>query len=165
MVLLAMIPLNLLLIAWVWFGRVIFGVGGWFLLVALLFVVPVMLVALLTTTVLAYTQAGRPRHLTTAQAWSQVATWSLLFSWGLFQPDFGDTSDSELSFLTQVTGNRTEAVLDASYTLSIVSALGATVAWLVLLTLLVVARQKAEPQQWGAGPYAPTGSTVTGGQP
>lgn len=152
-----MIPVNLLLIAWVWLGRVLFGVGGWFLLIGLLFVVPIMLLALLLTTVLAYTQAGRPRHLTAPQAWSQVATWSLLFSWGLFQPDFGDTSDSEISFLTQVTGNRTEAVLDASYTLAIVSALGATVAWLVLLSLLVVARQKAEPQPWGHGPYTPAG--------
>ena len=52
---------DLLLIAWVWIGRIVFGVGGWFFLVFLISVVPVLLLAFLVTTVLAYTQPGRPR--------------------------------------------------------------------------------------------------------
>ena len=60
-VLLAMIPANLVLLLWVWFGRLAFGVGGWFLLI----LVPVVLVAgigLVVTTILAFTQAARPRR-------------------------------------------------------------------------------------------------------
>ena len=30
-VLLAMIPVNLAMLLWVWFGRIFFGAGGWFL--------------------------------------------------------------------------------------------------------------------------------------
>ncbi|GAA4690355.1 hypothetical protein GCM10023226_30300 [Nocardioides nanhaiensis] len=153
-----MIPVNLLLIAWVWFGRVIFGVGGWFLLLGLLVVVPALLLTLLTTTVLAYTQAARPRHLTTHQAVAQVLVWFCLFTWGLFQPDFGDTKDSELSFLTQITGERSRSLLDASYTLTGFSIFGAALAWLLLLGYLVFARQKVEPQHWaplGAPPASP----------
>ena len=62
--LLWMIPLNLLLVLWVWIGRIVFGVGGWFFVIFLVSVVPVVLIALILTTVLAYTQNGRPRALT-----------------------------------------------------------------------------------------------------
>ena len=62
--LLAMIPVNVVLVLWVWIGRIVFGVGGWFFLIFLVSVVPVLLVALTLTTVLAYTQHGRPRSLT-----------------------------------------------------------------------------------------------------
>ena len=68
-----MIPVNLLLVVWVWFGRVVFGVGGWFLFICLFTVVPVVLVALLITTVLAFTQEGRPRALTAVQAQRHLA--------------------------------------------------------------------------------------------
>ena len=57
-----MIPVNLFLVLWVWMGRIVFGVGGWFLLVFLFSVVPVMLVALLVSTILALPRtAGRAR--------------------------------------------------------------------------------------------------------
>ena len=138
--LLWMIPINLFLVAWVWIGRVVFGVGGWFFLVFLFSVVPVVLLALLLTTVLAYTQHGRPRSLTGAQAWAQLITWLGLFGFGAFCPDFGDTEDSHVALLTQVFGH-TDAMLDASYSITFGFAAVAIVAYVVLLGALVFARR------------------------
>lgn len=137
-----MIPVNLLLVVWVWFGRIVFGVGGWFFLVFLFSVVPVVLLALIVTTTLAYTQQGRPRSLTAFQAWAQLLTWVSLFLFGAFCPDFGDTEDSETSLLTQVFG-WSRGLLDLSYTLTLACALAAFVAYVVLLGSLVFARREA----------------------
>jgi len=88
--LLWMIPLNLLLIVWVWFGRIVFGVGGWFLLIFMLTVVPVLLIGLLITTILAFTKPGRPRSLTRPQALVQLVTWAGMLLAGTFVPDLVD---------------------------------------------------------------------------
>ena len=138
-VLLWMIPLNLLLVAWVWFGRIVFGVGGWFLLIFLMTVVPVLLVGLLLTTALAFTQPGRPRALTRPQARAQLATWAGMLLAGAFMPDFGDTEDSYLSLLTQLFG-RSDALLNLSWTLTLVFGGVTLVAWMVLLVTLVGGR-------------------------
>ena len=138
--LLWMIPLNLLLVAWVWIGRIVFGVGGWFFLIFLVSIVPVVLLALILTTTLALTQEGRPRSLTRLQAWAQLLTWIGLFGFGTFCPDFGDTEDSHLSMLTQVFGH-TDAMLDLSYTLTIGFAVLAVAAYAVLLGALIFARR------------------------
>lgn len=137
-----MIPVNLVLVVWVWFGRLVFGVGGWFFVVFLFSVVPVVLVALILTTTLAYTQQGRPRALTAFQAWAQLLTWVSLFLFGAFCPDFGDTEDSETSLLTQVFG-WSRGLLDLSYTLTLAFALAAFVAYVVLLGSLMFARRPA----------------------
>ena len=143
-----MIPINLFLVVWVWFGRLVFGVGGWFFLIFLVSVVPVVLVALLVTTILAYTQDGRPRSLTGFQAGAQLVTWLALLVFGAFCPDFGDTAESEMSVLTQVFGwSRT--ALDVSYYVTLGAALVALVAWIVLLGSLVFARRQA-PATMGA---------------
>jgi hypothetical protein len=140
--LLWMIPIDLLLVVWVWIGRIVFGVGGWFILILLLSAVPVLLVALLVTTLLAYTQHGRPRSLTTTQATAQLATWVALFVLGAFMPDFGDTEDSQLSLLTQVFGY-SDALFDLSFTIALVAGGAAVVAYVVLLGSLVVGRRDA----------------------
>ncbi|MGZ8738867.1 MAG: hypothetical protein ACXWW7_17005 [Nocardioides sp.] len=141
--LLWMIPLNLLLIAWVWFGRVFFGVGGWFLLIFMMTVVPVLLIGLLLTTVLAFTQPGRPRSLTRPQAQAQLATWVGMFLAGAFVPDFGDTEESYTSLLTQLFG-RSDALLDLSWTLMTVFAGASLVAWVILLVTLTGGRRPAD---------------------
>ena len=74
---------------WVWIGRIVFGVGGWFFLIFLFSIVPVVLIALILTTILAYTQDGRPRSLTPFQAWAQLLTWLGLFGFGAFCPTSG----------------------------------------------------------------------------
>lgn len=137
-----MIPVNLLLVVWVWFGRLVFGVGGWFFLIFLISVVPVVLAALVLTTVLAFTQHGRPRALTAFQAWAQLLTWLSLLLFGAFCPDFGDTEDSEMSLLTQAFG-WSRSLLDLSYTITIACAVAAVVAYAVLLASLVFARRAA----------------------
>jgi hypothetical protein len=141
-VLLWMVPVNLLVVVWVWMGRVVFGVGGWFLLVFLLSVVPVLLVALLVTTILAFTQHGRPRSLTRLQACAQLATWVCLVLGGAFCPDFGDTPDSYTALLTRVFG-RSDGLLDLSWTLTLGFAAAAVAAYVVLLGSLVLARRDA----------------------
>ncbi|MCW2772540.1 MAG: hypothetical protein JWN91_866 [Nocardioides sp.] len=146
--LLWMIPINLLLVVWVWIGRIVFGVGGWFILILLVSAVPVLLVALLVTTLLAYTQHGRPRSLTTTQATAQLATWLALFVFGAFMPDFGDTEDSQLSLLTQVFGY-SDALFDLSFTIALVAGGAAVVAYVVLLGSLVVARRDARATMAG----------------
>lgn len=140
--LLWMIPVNLLLVVWVWFGRIVFGVGGWFFVVFLFSVVPVVLVALIVTTVLAFTQHGRPRALTGVQASAQLLTWISLFLFGALCPDFGDTEDSEVSLLTQAFG-RSRDLLDLSYTLTLACALAAFVAYAVLIGSLLFGRRAA----------------------
>ncbi len=139
-----MIPLNLLLIVWVWIGRIVFGVGGWFFLIFLMSVVPVLLVALLVTTILAFTRAGRPRSLTRPQALAQIVVWAGLLGTGAFTPDFGDTDDSEISLLTQLFG-RTRDMLDLSYTIALVCAGITVVAYVVLLVALVAGRRDDVP--------------------
>lgn len=142
MVLLAMIPVNLVLVVWVWMGRIVFGVGGWFLFIFLISLVPLLLAALTVTTVLAYTQHGRPRALTGLQSWAQLATWLTLFLFGAFCPDFGDAPDSEISLLTQVFG-WSQDLLDLSYSLMVGFGAAALVAYLVLLLSLVLGRRPA----------------------
>ena len=139
--LLWMIPINLLLVLWVWFGRLVFGVGGWFFLIFMISVVPVVLIALLLTTVLAFTQDGRPRALTPMQAWAQVLTWIGLLVFGAVVPDFGDTEESEMSALTQVFG-WSRSTLDLSYDIAFGAAGVAVLAYLVLLCSLIFARRR-----------------------
>lgn len=139
-----MIPLHLLLIAWVWFGRLLFGVGGWFLLIYLISVVPVLLAGLLVTTVMAFVQPGRPRSLTRAQSLAQLATWLGMLLFGAFSVDFGDTEDSYGSLLTQVFGP-SDLLLDVSWWVMIASALLTVAAWLVLLVALVAGR-RSDPE-------------------
>ena len=140
--LLAMIPVNLVIVLWVWMGRIVFGVGGWFLFIFMISLVPLLLLALSVTTVLAFTQHTRPRALTPLQAWAQLFTWLTLFLFGAFCPDFGDAPDSEISLLTQVFG-WSQDLLDLSYSLMVGLGAAATVAYLVLLGLLVFARPPA----------------------
>jgi hypothetical protein len=139
--LLWMIPVNLLLVAWVWFGRVVFAVGGWFLLIYAVTIVPVLLAALLVSTILAYLQPERPRRLTPAQTVAQLVVWAGMFVFGLSSVDFGDTEDSDMSALTQVFG-RNQVTLDLSWTLMTASALVVVVAWVTLLVTLVSGRRR-----------------------
>jgi hypothetical protein len=148
--LLWMIPINLLLLVWVWIGRIVFGVGGWFFVIFLVSVVPVVLLAMVLSTVLAYTQDGRPRALTGVQAWAQLVTWIGLLGFGAFCPDFGDTEDSNLSLLTQVFGH-SDSMWDLSFTVTIAFGLLAVAAYVVLLAALIFARRDAESTPVAAG--------------
>jgi len=135
-----MIPLNPLLCAWVWIGRLVFGVGGWFMLI-LIPVVLVLLVMLLITTALAFTQDGSPKALTGFQAVAQVGLWVALLVLGAAMPDFGDTDESRRSLLTQVFGY-SDALYDASFTIALLAAAAALVGWLVLLLGLTAGRRR-----------------------
>jgi hypothetical protein len=148
-VLLLMIPLNLLLLAWVWFGRIFFGAGGWFLLI-LLYVLPFVFVALLVTTILGFTMSGRPRALTKTQAGTHVILWGAMLGFGFFLVDFGDMEDSDVSAFTQTVG-RNDATLSISWTMTAICTVAIVIAWIVLLVLLVAQRRSRSAQQ---SPYA-----------
>jgi hypothetical protein len=139
--LLAMIPVNLLLVPWVWAGRVVFGVMGWFLLI----LVPVALlvaVALLITTILAFTLPSRPRRLGRDVRIWQWLLWGALFAFGAVMPDFGDTDDSNVSLLTQLFGH-SDALFDLSFVLAALAGLAAIACWVGLLVALMIERRRS----------------------
>jgi len=142
-VLLWMIPLNLVLIAWVWGGRMLFGVGGWFLLIYLVSAVPLLRVGLGITTVLAFTQPGRPRSVTRRQAVAQLAVWGGMFGFGAFSVDVGDDLNSETSLLTQLFGY-SDAALEVSWAVTMVFGAATVVAWVALVVTLTAGRRRQD---------------------
>jgi hypothetical protein len=138
-----MIPVDLIMVVWVWGGRLLFGSAGWFLLI-MLFAVPFLLLALAATTVLAFLQPVRPRALSRGQAVTHLLMWGGMLAFGFFIVDFGDADASDTSAFTQVVG-RNDATLAISWTLVLVAAAVTVVAWVVLLVLLVAGRRRHEP--------------------
>lgn len=131
-----MIPVNLALTAWVLAGRGLFGVEiGWRFLFVLLFVMPVLMVSLTVSTVLAYRQRRRPVRLSAGQAWSQLVFWAALVVGGAAVIDFvdADLGEPRESVLIELLG----ASLAVSHKLMYVSAAVAAVAWLTLTVLLI----------------------------
>lgn len=151
--LLLMIPLDLVLVVWVWIGRLVFGVYGWYALV-LAPVALVLLVGLVVTTIMAFTQEGRPRSLTRFQALAQLATWLGMLVAGAFMPDFGDTDDSHISLLTQLFG-RSDALLSLSYTIVLLAAVATLVAYIVLVVSLTAGRRERAATPVPAQPGPP----------
>ncbi len=127
-VLVWMIPLNLLMLVWVWIGRLVFGVGGWFFLI-MLYALPFLFLALLATTLMGnLIGAERPRALTRAQALAQLGVWAAMAAFGFFLVDFGDVEGSDLSVFTQLVG-RSETTLSMSWTMAAVSGAAVVAAW------------------------------------
>ncbi|MEO5652677.1 MAG: hypothetical protein ABIN79_10785 [Marmoricola sp.] len=139
-VLMWMIPVNLLMLVWVWIGRIAFGVGGWFFLI-MLYALPFLFLALLATTLMGFLiGSDRPRALTRAQALAQLAMWAAMAAFGFFIVDFGDAPESDLSVFTQLVG-RNDATLSLSWTLTAISGGIVIAAWVILLVLLLAQRR------------------------
>ena len=148
------LPVTVLLLLWAWLGRVLFGVGGWWLVILPLFVGPWILLALGLTSVLAYTRAQRPRAFTRWETISVLALWVGLFGVGLFIVDFGDAPGSEMSILTELAGR---SMRDLSWNLAVASGVLAVVGWLGLIVLLILDRFRAPaPAPTRTGEHAPT---------
>jgi hypothetical protein len=137
-----MIPVNLLVIAWIAIGRVAYGVIGWFWIILLVTAVPVAIIALLITTILAWTQHGQPRSLTGLQASGQLVTWAGMVVFGAFMPDFGDTDDSQVALLTQAFGY-SDSLFDLSFLFAITGTVIAIAGYIVLLSTLSFVRRPA----------------------
>lgn len=148
-----MVPLNLLLLVWVWMGRFAFGVGGWLLLI-LLPVVAVLGIGLLVTSILAFTQDGRDpdgrRTLTGLQVWSQLLVWVGMLGFGLFVPDFGDTEDSVQSSLTKLFGY-SDGLISTSFVIALAFGLLTVVTYLALLVALISANRRGRRTAVGVG--------------
>jgi len=136
----ATIPVNLVLIAWVWMGRILFGAGGWFFLIFMVSVVPALLVALGVTSVLAILQRlpASTGRLNAPQFWTLLGVWVSMFGFGFFIVDFGDTPDSYASAFSRIAG---PATLDTSNTLSGIFFVLTIAAYIALLVLLIIGMQ------------------------
>lgn len=146
------LPITLLLIGWAWLGRLLVGAGGWWLMILPIFAGPWVVLALVLTTMLAWTRPQRPRIFTRRECWSLAGLWLGLVGVGLFIVDFGDNPGSEVSVLTTIIGDDPAAV-DASTWLSVGSGLLVAVAWVALLVQLILDR---------AGSAAPVDQELTG---
>jgi len=136
------LPVTVLLLLWAWLGRVLFGVGGWFLLFLPIFVGPWVLLALALTSLLAYTREQRPRAFTRWETISVLTLWVGLFGVGMFVVDFGDAPGSDMSILSELAGY-SQATIDLSWGLAVASGIVAAAGWLGLIVLLLLDRYRA----------------------
>ncbi|MEP7762379.1 hypothetical protein [Sanguibacter sp. 25GB23B1] len=142
-----MIANNVILLLWVWGGRLLVGTPGWLLLLFPFTVGPWLLAALVVTTVMARrryprsvwrTEAGRPgsTSLSVPQATAQLVAWAGLAGTGFFLVDGTDAPGSERSVFSALAGG-SRPVLDATYSLTTVFAVAAALGWVALLALFV----------------------------
>lgn len=174
-----MLGINLLLVAWIWLGRLFVGSTGWFVLFFPFTVGPVLVGALVVTTVMVrrrypksvWTATRGPAGLTTMTAWqtiAQLVAWIGLLGAGFFLVDTGDTGDKERSVFSTVFAmlrvfGPQEELRHLSYSLVTLCVGVFAVGWLALLALLVwrgpvetaAARGLPEAQepQWGLVGY------------
>ncbi|QCH23393.1 MULTISPECIES: hypothetical protein [Mycobacteriaceae] len=139
-----MIPFNVMAALWVWVGRGVFGATlGWIALLMLVFIVPVLVVALIASTALAFSQPRRPVRLSSAQAIAQATFWLIMLILGVVIVDVDDQSREE-SVLINILGWSPE-LLDTSLELEKVLAFSAVACWLVLVGLLGWGRTSNQP--------------------
>jgi hypothetical protein len=133
----ATIPINVVPILWVWIGRALFGSGGWWMVIFLVSVTPVMILALTITSILAIRQRqpASVGFLTNGQFWCLTTMWLSLLLFGFFVVDFGDTKESISSAFSQLAGT---AAVDASNTLSIIFFVTSIAAYIGLLIQLII---------------------------
>ncbi|MFC7448333.1 hypothetical protein [Rhodococcus daqingensis] len=151
-----MIPLNLLLVLWVWIGRAFLGAGGWWIVILTYTAVPVLILALGLSSILAITQrvpasAGR---LTPPKWATHLVVWAAMFGFGFFLVDVGDDADAEKSVFTQVVGVNSGTIA-VSNTLTSICVLTFLAAWVVLLVLLIAGQRSRRPGAIGAGTSSP----------
>lgn len=136
--------LTVILLAWVWVGRVWFGALGVGAFALTFLQIPFLVAALALTTWLAVTQPpGRPRWLLALQAVAQTVVWLCLLVYGAALVDSDDLGTlpgkTWFSVLTAVFG-ADEQTLELSRTLEYHSYTVGMYAWLVLLVALLAAR-------------------------
>lgn len=142
----------LVLAAWVAFGRVLFGVLGWMVLVTLFLFGPMIAVYGLT---LAIIVAVRQRNYV-YRKWgpfmtSLIITAAALFCVGFFLPDGGDTKDSIGSAMSTLMMDRTNpALIGVSGTLAAWSIFATIISSIVTFVLAFIER-----------PRRPTGASHT----
>lgn len=137
------IPLNVLLVIWVWLGRGLFGVEwGWTFVIMMVTALPALLVLLGLTTVLQYRQPGRPIRLTAAQAAAQIVIWLAMAAFGFAIVDFDDSGRTE-SVLTRWFG---DGAIGATEVVAKISTGVGVIAWLVLLVLLLAGWRRTPAQ-------------------
>lgn len=133
------IPVTLLLVLWAWLGRILFGIGGWWLMILPLLAGPWILLALALAEGLVFTRPQRPRGFTRWECVSLFALWLGLAGVGFFLVDFGDTPGSEASVLSELAGRD---MLGLSTGLATVSGAVTAVAWVALIVQLLVDRAR-----------------------
>lgn len=161
------VPLNITMTLWVFAGRVIFGVPFGWAAVFSLFVMPVLVLMLIITTVLAFRQRRQPPRLSALQAWLHVALW---LSLGFLGATIVDTREHGLdldleggirepenlsSVMTRILGWSPGTVL-ASVRLIYVFTVSTMLSWLALAIALaagmITARRNPPANEQGGAP-------------
>lgn len=147
----ATIPVNIAMIAWVWFGRGLLGATlGWIFAMTTFTAVPMLFAMLATSTGLAIAQPRRPGRLTSAQAGVQVGLWLILLVIGAVVVDVDDASYEQSLLINQV--GWSPGMLDFSMTLTKLLALLAIICWVALVGLLIAGLRKTAPSAAGRLP-------------
>lgn len=151
-VLYLMIPMHLLCIAWVWIGRLFFGIGGWTTIIFTFTGLPVVVVGLALTSLLAFAQPARRTggRLGPGQALTHVALWLAMAGFGYFVVDATDVPDSDRSIYLLTAG---DGALDRSLGLSQVFLWACVALYLLLFVLLVLGLRCRSGA--AAGPHGP----------
>lgn len=140
-----MVPLDVILLVWVWCGRAFFGLFGWYVIGFALTLVPLLAALLAAKNAAALAGTARPRALTPVQSTLQVLVWLALLVLGLTVPEVSDDPSSATSLLNQAAGPTpgllalSEAVAAACVTLSLVLLV-------LLVVLLLLGRRRAAPR-------------------
>ncbi len=145
----AMIPINVLMVVWLLPARFVLGVGGWNTVIFAVSCLPVVVIALTATTVLA--RVGQPQPIVSPlvaaiATLSQITVWAALITVGVGLVDVDDPSTSrmepEKSLLISLAGwsEHTLALSNRVANTSFFIALGA---WGILLITLLYARSRA----------------------
>jgi hypothetical protein len=146
----AMPAVTVALIAWIWLGRIVFGLPiGWLVIVGWIYPLPVLAGLLTITSVLAHRQRRGPPRLSTPQTLVQLVLWAALFICGTALPDY--TDGPELPSILQA---RVGTSAEAAAAVFSASAWVAGGAWLLLLILLIAGRRSR--------PVLPPTASVTG---
>ena len=136
-VFLAAVPMVLLLPAWLVLGRVVFGVSGWGIFLSLLLAVPLM-VGLLILAIMTRTR----KIASQMDALLLSALYLVVFLYGFFAIDSGDTSNSMASVATVIFG---QGLLSLSGQLAMVF-LGVGIL-LVPLSILLIAMERSHDKR------------------
>lgn len=152
-----LLPMAVLLPLWLTLGRSIFGSVGWLMLIFIFTLAPALLALLLGAwgIVPKFHDAQGQRVISRISAMLFAVVYGLLFLFGIFIVDFGDTQDSSVSVAANILGRW---FLPASSFLAVVTFFLAFVALIALYVFIIRERiltKNTTPSPASAPPQLP----------
>lgn len=137
------LPVTVLLLLWAWLGRLLFGIGGWDVVILTIVAGPWALLGTGLVAMFALNRPQRPRTFTRREEIALFVVWAGLFGVGLFLADSTDEPGVQASVFTELTGSDSLTLSGHLTTLSGVLAFGG---WVALLVLLILDRRGRAPE-------------------